>query len=60
MNPLIISSEIVCYKSFGGSIHNYNAIADYKQFTQKIVDCLVGVKINDEIIEGNPWRWENE
>lgn len=33
-------------------------MADIKQFAKKIIDCFVGTRIDDDVMEGNPWRWE--
>ena len=46
--------------SFAGSVHNYCCIRDKKQFATAIANSFLGEKINDEKLEGNPWRWENE
>lgn len=46
--------------SFAGSVHNYCCIRDKKQFAKAITYSFLGEKINDEKLEGNPWKWENE
>ena len=46
--------------SFAGSVNNYCCIRDKKQFATEITYSFLGEKINDEKLEGNPWKWENE
>ena len=46
--------------SFAGSVHNYCCIRDKKQFAKAITYSFLGERINDEKLNGNPWKWENE
>ena len=45
------------YFSFQGSVHNYYALNDPLHFVRKVSDLLVGTKINDDDMEGYPWKW---